>query len=373
MVENQLGFLFSQIAESIRGGLGDIGKLKPNAFPAKIDDIVALIGTGGGGSGGGESGSSGELTFASGTFSPSTDGERVTINHGLGVMPDLVIVHLISIHHAETFEEAAESLALVASWGMKSSFQGSAHSGNIHTIFGISRANGIDNTSEVDQANGFIYCPDNSCFQVGSTKDTGKLYAANIYKWIAISGMGGGGSDDPGESPEMIYYRSLAESLMTRNAEYMGDKTKMNLKGFVLSNGGTLGSLDPFSFAGFKYVEGMSFTDVMLVQENAFYGCNKLKVIDITVPASVRSSAFMQNSLRECPNVEAIIFRDGGEGLTSANVASAHGGNDSFFIYVPAAYYDTVTASLANYHVPKSRYRKLEDYPKVDKWYETNT
>jgi hypothetical protein len=168
--------------------------LKPNAFPAKIDDIVALIGTGGG-SGGGESGSSGALTFASGNFSPSTDGERVTINHGLGVMPDLVIVHLSSIHHAETFEEAAESQALVASWGMKSSFEGSAHSGNIHTIFGISRVNGIDNTSEVDQANGFIYCPDENCFQVGSTKDTGKLYAANSYKWIAVSGIGGGVSE----------------------------------------------------------------------------------------------------------------------------------------------------------------------------------
>jgi hypothetical protein len=40
---NALGELFSKIAVSIRGGLGDIGTMKPNAFPDKIDDIVELL------------------------------------------------------------------------------------------------------------------------------------------------------------------------------------------------------------------------------------------------------------------------------------------------------------------------------------------
>ena len=373
MVENQLGLLFGQIAESIRGGLGNIGTMKPNSFPAKIDDIVALIGTGGGDPGG-ESGSCGALTFASGSFSPSADGERVSVAHGLGVMPDLIIVHLSSIHHAETYAEAAESLALVASWGMKSGFPGSAHSGNIHTIFGITRANGIDNTSEADQANGFIYCPDETCFQVGSTQDTGKLYADNIYKWIAISGMGGTGGTVPDESPEMIYYRGLAESLMTRKAEYLsGDATKMNMKGFIKSDGNTLASLNKYSFAGFNQVEGMSFSDVMLVYENAFLDCTALKVIDITVNKISPSIGFMLGSLNGCTNLEAIIVRESVNGLDVATVSKSHGGNDDFYIYVPSAYYDAVTANLTDLVLQKSRYRKLEDYPEVDKWNETNT
>lgn len=40
---NALGALFSDIAGSIRGGLGEIGKMKPNSFPNKIDEIVELL------------------------------------------------------------------------------------------------------------------------------------------------------------------------------------------------------------------------------------------------------------------------------------------------------------------------------------------
>lgn len=41
---NVLGELFSNIAKSIRGGLGEIEKMKPNSFPDKIDEIVSMIG-----------------------------------------------------------------------------------------------------------------------------------------------------------------------------------------------------------------------------------------------------------------------------------------------------------------------------------------
>lgn len=41
---NVLGELFGNIANSIRNGLGDIGKMKPNDFPGKIDEIVSQMG-----------------------------------------------------------------------------------------------------------------------------------------------------------------------------------------------------------------------------------------------------------------------------------------------------------------------------------------
>lgn len=176
------------------------------------------------------------------------------------------------------------------------------------------------------------------------------------------------------ESEEMVYYRGLAESLMLRKSEYLsGDATRMNLKGFVSSDGNTLSNLVNYSFAGFKNVEAMSFTDVILIGENAFYGCTALKIIDITVPKTIPSVSGFPECLNGCPNIEAVIFRESGGGLEVAGLPLNNGSNDEFYIYVPAAYYDAVTENLSSYTVPKSRYRKLEDYPEVDKWYETNT
>lgn len=41
---NHLGELFTNIANSIRGGLSDAGKMSPSAFPKKIDEIVGMMG-----------------------------------------------------------------------------------------------------------------------------------------------------------------------------------------------------------------------------------------------------------------------------------------------------------------------------------------
>lgn len=174
------------------------------------------------------------------------------------------------------------------------------------------------------------------------------------------------------DSEEMIYYRGLAEALMTRNAEYhSGDATKMNMKGFVTSTGGTLATLNHYSFAGFKNVEGMSFSDVTLITEDAFFGCEALKIIDITASKTIPSIGAFPGGLNGCPNLEAVIFRASEAGLDSAALPIAHGGGDNFYIYVPSAYYDTLTSNLADTVLPKERYRKLEDYPLIDRWSET--
>lgn len=170
------------------------------------------------------------------------------------------------------------------------------------------------------------------------------------------------------------YYQKLAEALMKRSAEYLSGKAKtMSMKGFVVSDGSTLASLQPYSFAGFSNVESMEFTDVIMVQENAFTGNSKLKILDITVAKAITMASFYPNSLTGCTALEAIIIRNGEAGLSSALVNSSNGANDTFYIYVPAAYYDTVISNITDGFLPASRYRKLEDYPEIDNWNKTYT
>lgn len=170
------------------------------------------------------------------------------------------------------------------------------------------------------------------------------------------------------------YYQKLAEALMKRQAAYLsGDNKTMSMKNFVTSDGSTLASLNPYSFAGFNYVEGMEFTDVVMVQSNAFTGNSKLKILDITTAKDITLTSFYPNSLSGCTALEAIIIRNGEAGLSSANVNSSNGANDTFYIYVPAAYYDTVIANITDGFLPASRYRKLEEYPEIDNWNKTYT
>ena len=188
----------------------------------------------------------------------------------------------------------------------------------------------------------------------------------------------------PSEFPEKIrgltgegvdpYYQKLAEALMKRSAEYLSGNAKtMSMKGFKVSDGATLASLQPYSFAGFSNVEGMEFTDVIMVQENAFTGNSKLKILDITTAKDITLTGFYPNSLSGCTALEAIIIRNGEAGLSSANVNSSNGANDTFYIYIPAAYYDTVISNITDGFLPASRYRKLEDYPEIDNWNKTYT
>jgi hypothetical protein len=145
----------------------------------------------------------------------------------------------------------------------------------------------------------------------------------------------------------------------------------LNLKGFVLSTGYTLASLEAYSFAGFGEVEGMIFSDVLTVNENAFVGCTALKVIDITVTDMFPMTAFYNGSLNGCPNIQSIIIRAGSKGLSQVSVHAGHGSNDTFHVYVPSQYYDAVMNTWVEGMIPKSRFRKLEDYPYIDRWYES--
>lgn len=83
MADNVLGVLFGDIADAIRSKTGETATMKPAEFPEKINGIE--VGTGGA--------SSGEVwAKKEGSFQPTSAIHTVT--HNIGVVPELVIVHI---------------------------------------------------------------------------------------------------------------------------------------------------------------------------------------------------------------------------------------------------------------------------------------
>jgi hypothetical protein len=79
------------------------------------------------------------------------------------------------------------------------------------------------------------------------TGETGKMKPSEFA--TKINGIEGTVGD-------MKYYRSLAEAVIMRDAQYFsGDKTTMSMKSFVTSNGTRLAQIAGYSFAGFDEVE----------------------------------------------------------------------------------------------------------------------
>lgn len=196
---NVLGELFSNIADSIRGGLGDIGTMTPSVFPDRIDDIVEMLknagsgegGTGGSGSGG--SGSIGNLKFTEGIFSADANRSRATITHGMDTMPDFILVQIAGVYMGET-SEYVEELPLEFAWGFKSTFPLKYYCayGSPGLSLPIDTF-GIDNVPSTSRDYGYIYCPNETTFQVGAVnQNKGMLSNKNgiSYRWLAVSGLG---------------------------------------------------------------------------------------------------------------------------------------------------------------------------------------
>lgn len=206
--------------------------------------------------------------------------------------------------------------------------------------------------------------------------DTVKYKPAEFPAKIKSISVGEGSGDIEYVDGVDPYYQKLAEAVITRNAEYLsGDERNMSMKGFVLSDGNILGTLDSYSFAGFKYVESMSFTSVVIINKNAFADDVNLRILDITIPNvdGLNGAQFTPGSLNGCTSLEAVIIRDGGVGISSVGVSIDNGANDTFYVYVPSKYYNTIIGNLTSARIPADRYRKLEDYPAVDNWNKTFT
>lgn len=223
MADNVLGVLFQSIADAIRNKTGDTGKIVPADFPNEINSIV--VGTGGGG-GGTETGL-GDLKIANGSFSAGT-GYRKTITHGLGKMPDLVVVWYAESGNADEGAQHAAKMVLSFSMGLHSSMaEVTSYKGYYHHFgfMGLNYSKYIDDPSSA--TNGNIYCPDDNTFTIGKVDDgsnttgNGLLAASGIYNWLAISGMGGsiGMVDDRIKN---VTFMNGDEVLFTRPV-YIGD------------------------------------------------------------------------------------------------------------------------------------------------------
>lgn len=303
-------------------------------------------------------------------FDPESLTGTRSVAHGLGTMPDFICVYQLG---AVT---GIPNGTIVSAWGTKTDFKDyfgdrlGAVQYNTYGNIGWPIEYGIDEPANVP--NGGIRCSGNTTFSVGNG-DYPFAPSPNKYGWFAISGLGSsGGGTIEGVDP---YYQQLAETAMTRNAVHLGDETTLNLKSFKLAGGGTMGQLARYSFAGFDYVEGMAFTDVLFVLENAFRGNKKLKIIDITVSTSVPAVAILTGAMPECPALEAVVVRDGGAGITNVAVAADCSDNTGFYVYIPETFYEQVMEQVAinSNNIDASRYRKLEDYPQYEFWNETFT
>lgn len=183
------------------------------------------------------------------------------------------------------------------------------------------------------------------------------------------------------EKETASYNLALAEAMMTRNARYLGDTDVLRMDGLVLSNGDYLGNIRPYAFAGFQNVQKMKFSNVIMFEHDSFRDNKNLKLIDITLHPAYQSAGFYPQALEGCTSLESVIFRSGGSDLmycsfiksmtTPDGTFEGTGANDTFYVYVPSEYYDTIVANISSgdgFAVTADRYRKLEDYPEINYW-----
>jgi hypothetical protein len=272
---NVLGELFQDIADAIRGKTGETGKIKPINFPSAIQGIEAgsditlidniditpdfsngnqlvvasegyavkgatilkpetlipeniadgveiagiigslIAGTGGSGS---------ALQFANGSFNTGTTGvERVTITHGKNVMPDFIAVWKTGVATMD-----ASTRPFMSAWGMKSKFASGPQAAVCCAGYALAENdNGIDKATESQQNSGYIFCPNETTFQVGRV-DSGNgqcLFVPNsAYNWIAIYGIGSGSASGGGvpEDFATVTFMNGAEEHFSRPV-YIGD------------------------------------------------------------------------------------------------------------------------------------------------------
>ena len=204
MADNALGTLFSNIADAIRTKTANLGTMKPNEFPDKILSIAQIIHESGGEYVPPDNGDS-SLKINCGYFrTNTTTGVRMlSIEHGLGTVPDFVIVYGGGISSQFMANGYVKVPKFVCAYGFHSSFasQISPHLGAVNYSIGflVTTEKGID---EDEEKVGFITNCDSEKFLVGYGEDRNDGYYEfefnSDYYWIAMSGIGsaasGGGS-----------------------------------------------------------------------------------------------------------------------------------------------------------------------------------
>lgn len=398
---NVLAELFSDIAESIREGLGYQGTMKPSAFPSKIDEIVALLNeeiVSRPPMSGVETGS--DLKIARGYIKPESDRTRVTVEHGLGVMPDLVVVYQAGnpIADYDSVEEFVEAYPIISAWGMKSTFNTQIRSVMNLPGWGFTYAYGIDNVPAEERPAGFIYCPDEDTFQVGRQATDGAVgLAANLdYYWVAISGIGSGAAEPvvqaltvtengtyippegvDGYSPVTVAVEGAGGGGITIEQCAMGGIT-----GSFYSE--EITQIADYAFVGQRGITGLTLPNLTKVGQYGLYRCSGLEQLDVSKVTSVGTFAFASCSkLKKLDfgtslnsQIGKSAFSTGGSELHVIirntkmidDASSTTGyifGSTSHYLYVPSALVNTWKNSnyMKGYH--QACVRAIEDYPEI--------
>ena len=185
---NVLGTLFQDIADAIRTKTGGTDTMAPANFPAEILAIT----TGSGGDGG----SAGAVVAASGTITKPSG--LVTVEHGLGVTPDVIVVWVPSgggNQPPETTRYTEFELGMSQAFLDKFSIDtGGVSYASDDTV--ADKVGGYDTTETRGIAwdlFGWIFVPKGNTehFQVGtvSANASQTYYSGTNYTWLAIGGL----------------------------------------------------------------------------------------------------------------------------------------------------------------------------------------
>lgn len=164
-----LGNLFSDIAGAIREKTGETGTMKPAQFPEKILGIETV------------SSSSDSLTYKSGSF--EGNGGKLTINHNMGFIPDMILVFL----QALSTNKAAIIYAIGYSSPMLEALGGGYLCPSVGSNTSISLDYGFEGASSKGNTYGNVREVTATSFTVGGT--TNILQDGEYYNWIAIGGI----------------------------------------------------------------------------------------------------------------------------------------------------------------------------------------
>ena len=197
---NVLATLFADIAAAIRSKTGSTDKMAPLDFPSQIDSIT--VGSGGSDGGSTENGITlGNLKINQGSFKAEDNIYVHTIEHGLGVMPDMVIVR------HEYFGEQSDGCITFIVGTHSRICNAFGIAGNYYSSTNFTWSTPEDTLDNVDESKkvGRLFCRDTNTFEVGTveSESNGFFSTEGQYYWIAISGMGG--SVSGGGIPEALY------------------------------------------------------------------------------------------------------------------------------------------------------------------------
>ena len=289
---NVLGELFGKIANSIRGGLGDIGKMSPSAFPGKVDEIVALMNT-----------PFDELNLALNGINGEIVGEEkynVTFNYGKGSYtvsvyegydcPDPVATGKIAVPTKESTRYANYTFA---GWSLTNG--GEVDEKALLAIEG-------HRTVYAAFKEEYIYIKSGKCGEDAT-------YKVNPDYVVTVSGTGAIAnyeSDvvESGQAPWFSYRDKITSVVICEGITQIGLYAFQGcsaLESVSLPNGLTTISMGAFDDC--SALESVDLPEtIMYIYSYAFWGCS---LSNITIPYAMR---YFECSAFQCDTLTSVVF-----------------------------------------------------------------